>query len=545
VTTSVHRDAQSPAEHNRGIALALLVSLLLHASVFLSPGGGWRMRPLPAPPLEVRIEPQERKEAIDDTSRQDALPAVEELAALVPELGDVPEPADLPEAGDVADPRHVPAEKADERVADAEPHMEAPEAPGPSESPAPLDSAVAEAGGHDAPDELTATEPELANEPTPPTDAVIAAVVPVPEGVLTRRLVREATALLESGALLRHLTFEDDDREFTAMLTRQPATDGTGVELVTVEITTEHGGEPVQTSLQMKRLAFSHFTQLVDRWDPRVQLHDDEIAGRFHSNSEILLTYDPRIAPRLLGKVTTARGIQITDEKGWQPRRKIFAGGLETRTARIRLPELSLPVAQDHATRDADVHAVRTDTLIVFHADGAYDCIELSSLGEARRRLAPDRPTYIIGARDAELRVRGVVNGNVTVYSPERIVVQGDLTYAHGPRTGGDAGAYLGLVSDGNVEIDRADVTGPGDLEIHAAVYARKRFVVRNISARDRATLFIYGSLTAGSLSATEPRYATRIEFDPRFERVRPPGFPETDRYEIERWDGRWRLAEK
>ena len=29
-----------------------------------------------------------------------------------------------------------------------------------------------------------------------------------------------------------------------------------------------------------------------------------------------------------------------------------------------------------------------------------------------------------------------------------------------------------------------------------------------------------------------------------RFERVRPPGFPQTDRYEIETWDGRWRLAE-
>jgi hypothetical protein len=54
----------------------------------------------------------------------------------------------------------------------------------------------------------------------------------------------------------------------------------------------------------------------------------------------------------------------------------------------------------------------------------------------------------------------------------------------------------------------------------------------------------IYGSLTAGTVSRTEPRFATRIEFDPRFEHARPPGFPQTDRYEIETWDGRWRLAE-
>jgi hypothetical protein len=67
---------------------------------------------------------------------------------------------------------------------------------------------------------------------------------------------------------------------------------------------------------------------------------------------------------------------------------------------------------------------------------------------------------------------------------------------------------------------------------------------VRNASARDRATLVIHGSLTAGSVSETEPRYATRIEFDPRFEQVRPPGFPETDRYELESWDGRWQVAD-
>jgi hypothetical protein len=86
-------------------------------------------------------------------------------------------------------------------------------------------------------------------------------------------------------------------------------------------------------------------------------------------------------------------------------------------------------------------------------------------------------------------------------------------------------------------------VTGPGDLEIDGAVYARKRFVVRGAHAPGRAKLLIYGSLTAGSLTETEPRYATRVEFDPRFERVRPPGFPVTDRYELEAWDGRWRIV--
>ena len=33
---------------------------------------------------------------------------------------------------------------------------------------------------------------------------------------------------------------------------------------------------------------------------------------------------------------------------------------------------------------------------------------------------------------------------------------------------------------------------------------------------KGEATLYIYGGLTAGSISATEPRYATHIQFDKR-----------------------------
>ena len=70
-----------------------------------------------------------------------------------------------------------------------------------------------------------------------------------------------------------------------------------------------------------------------------------------------------------------------------------------------------------------------------------------------------------------------------------------------------------------------------------------RRFIVTNIDHARPATLRIYGSLAAGTLTATEPRYATKIEYDDRFERVRPPGFPSTNRYEAAAWDGQWTAA--
>ena len=83
-------------------------------------------------------------------------------------------------------------------------------------------------------------------------------------------------------------------------------------------------------------------------------------------------------------------------------------------------------------------------------------------------------------------------------------------------------------------------LTGPGDLTVHASILAKRRFLVRNYRSRGGGTLHVFGSLASGSLSATEPRFRTRLEFDPRLGEARPPGFPVTDRYEVVEWDGAW-----
>lgn len=160
-------------------------------------------------------------------------------------------------------------------------------------------------------------------------------------------------------------------------------------------------------------------------------------------------------------------------------------------------------------------------------------------------------PHYIVAARGATLAVHGTVKGAVVVYSPERIVIEGNLVYAHDPRSDAGAEDYLGLISSKDVEIAPPNVTGPGDLEIQGAIYAKRHFIVSDdhvpggpTTCPCGGTLSIHGSLTAGSLSPTESRYATRYEFDERFERVRPPGFPVTNRYEVDTWDPEWREVE-
>ena len=335
------------------------------------------------------------------------------------------------------------------------------------------------------------------------------------------------------------LTWREDGRQYTAVMRQQPAADAMGMDHLTVEVTTEHDGNRMLTELRMTRVAFSSFAQFVDRWDPDVAIHDDEIDGRFHSNSQIRVSGGPGVRPVFRGKVTLAAQDIETDNgvfggPGFVNRHTMFPGGLETMVRRI-----SLAPQQPPAAADDDVQRFEHDAAVTFYEDGSYGWRTLGGNEPEQRRTLTDHPHYLLGADDVTLAVQGTVKGTVLVYTPGKIVIAHDLRYAHDPRESG-AGDYLGLVAERSVEIAAPAVTGPGDLEVYASIYARGQFAVREYRSRRAGKLVIYGSLAAGSLTATEPRYATSVHFDPRLTTMRAPGFPLSDRYELESSSGEW-----
>lgn len=334
-----------------------------------------------------------------------------------------------------------------------------------------------------------------------------------------------------------------DGQAFSASVQALPAGNETGLDRVMVEISTQVDGKRFATRMLMKRLAFSSYAQFVDRWDPAVQIHDDVIDGRFHSNSEIYVTRSRGVQPTFLGRVTTAsRRINTSNSHGRVDNEEVFLGGLETGVRRIALPrELELFSAETGES-ERELHRFEEHTRIVFYPDGTYGWTKLESSESEQIRKIPVGGSYLAAAEKVRLHLRGVVRGAVLVYSPERISIEGNLTYARDPIIDPESEDFLGLVSDRSIEIAPPEVTGPGDLRIDGSIYARRRFAVKNFRSRSAGTLFLYGSLTAGSITATEPRFATRIEFDSRLENARPPAFPMTDRYELESWDRSWVL---
>jgi hypothetical protein len=429
-------------------------------------------------------------------------------------------------------------------------------APGP---PAPLSAASHETQSPiAAPDLQTAADPTAMTSDalqvitTPPevaSSVPIGAAISVPgtqrpemsedeQSTLAKRIASWSQSFRVLDPQNPELSWTDGDRRYAARIVRRSAPDSTAIEHVFVEITTDVEGQALKSTMNLRRLAFSHFAQLIDRWNTTVQLHDDEIDGRFHSNSQLFVGWDARIAPRFFGQVTTAaNGISTGDTVGVRSRWDLFGHGVATRVQRIRLPRVVAPVAGDVATSDMQVRRFGWDTRLMFYPDGSYGWRPASGAQTETRMPMPTGPLALTSSRNTTLYVQGVVHGKVLVYSPEQIVVTGSIRYADNPRLR-DSADYLGLVSEKNIEVDEPQVTGPGNLEIDAAVFARRD------ELGSPALLTIHGSLSAGTMEATEPRYATKIEFDQRFEHTRPPGFPSTDSYEIDDWDARWTPVE-
>ncbi|MEM7501475.1 MAG: hypothetical protein AAF417_05505 [Pseudomonadota bacterium] len=515
----------------RPITIAMILSAALHAAVIFLVS--WRPtsdEPVLPRPLDVRVL---TADTADLGEHSVATPASEEPAAneeqstssTAREIGER-RAADSAELADTPSAPRSPT-----------PVAEAPTAPEPVAPPA----SVAEESA--APTTTPADEvptPRVVNVTAPSPRATQA--FNEPERKMFDRQVRRWTETYgDRIAPDAVTTWKDSGRQYEARFAELPADDDTALDRVLVEVSTEIDGERLTTTLKMKRLAFSNYAQFVNRWDNNVQIHDDELDGRFHSNSPINLAYSRTTKPQFHGMVTTAsRRINISSQRGRARRDEMFLGGLQTGVRSIRLPKHFVPLPEPAAIPADQLHEFAEDTRITFHEDGSYSWVAIDGgLFERRGRLH-HKASYLLASPGAALHVRGIVQGKVLVYSPDDIVIAGNLLYADHPEQTPSSRDYIGLVSMKTVKVADPSITGPGDLKVHAAIYAKRRFSVSKYRSRNNGLLEIYGSLTAGSLSATEPRFATRIRFDPRLEEARPPGFPVTDRYEVESWDAAW-----
>lgn len=302
-----------------------------------------------------------------------------------------------------------------------------------------------------------------------------------------------------------------------------------------IAIRYEENGQQLSTTATLNERAFSHYAKFVHRWDPLVSMSEDRIEGHFHSNSAVNLFADHRSRPDFDGPVTIAATQHISRRTR---RSGLFPAGVETGVDAVPLPTTAMPAPFLLNPSAIELHTFDHDTRITFLADGRYQWQHLDNPDKSGMKSTNDQPVLVAATGNARLEVSGDVNGVIALFSPHRITINGNLVYAENQAEH----SQLTLISDGIVEIASRSVTGGGDLHIHAAIYARQRFSVRRFRDRHQGELYIYGSLIAGSLSATEPRFTTHIRHDPRFENNRAPAFPGTGQLQLASWDQQWSI---
>ncbi|MFK7732900.1 MAG: hypothetical protein AB8B48_14865 [Pseudomonadales bacterium] len=360
------------------------------------------------------------------------------------------------------------------------------------------------------------------------------------ENMLERKISKWARQLTQVASENASRRWRYKGKHYQARFTKMPPADHTGLHRVLVDISTDDNGERRSTQMSLKKLAFSNYAQLVDHWDPTVELHNDELEGRFHSNSEIHIAYSRDVMPVFYDSVTTAaQRIRVKNSVGFIRRSDIFRGGLKTGVKSIRLPGSFRPQLESLNIDEQQLIRFSEHSHLTFLENGSMELRTEHDDTNVQIVELPDNMAYLIADSKVRLCVQGKVHGKILVYSPERIIISNDLVYADASKNTTD---FLGLVSDKVIEVAGIEKTGKGDLHVHGALYAKRRFAVRNHSDHNNGILSVFGSLSAGSLTATEPRYRTRVRFDQRLHEQRPPGFPLTDHFEIEQWNKTWHL---
>lgn len=144
--------------------------------------------------------------------------------------------------------------------------------------------------------------------------------------------------------------------------------------------------------------------------------------------------------------------------------------------------------------------------------------------------------------------VHGEVKGSITLHSESFIEIDGDITYHTNPLVDSTSTDMLGLVSEGEVQVDEKAhlFTGQKDLTIHASIMAlNDSFSVEKYNVCCyRGKLNILGGIiqnnrgpvATGSIVKLNSGYSKNYQYDNRLKSSIPPSFPRENVFSIVYW---------
>jgi len=249
-------------------------------------------------------------------------------------------------------------------------------------------------------------------------------------------------------------------------------------------------------------------------------------------------------SPVFYGKVTSRIGISPNPAGGGNQAK--FYGGWEIGID-VPIPEdisnlVSVAIASNNGAPVNTICLYDTDISLEFLSNG--DVIRTIDVDPpdtvALTDIAPDDIIYTTG----DIRVSGVVNGRVALYTSNDIWIDDDIVYAVNPIADPESDDFLTLLADNDIIITD-NIPNNDDLIMNACVFASGSFSAENWSSRPvSGALMSVGSIaqgTRGRLNKINNNMITHGFYksyyhDPRFNYVDPPYVPSVDEPQLLSW---------
>jgi len=312
--------------------------------------------------------------------------------------------------------------------------------------------------------------------------------------------------------------------------------------IVTQAIVDEEGTENeyvATTEATMIRDSFSRYSYFTN-FEPVIWfVTGDVITGPVHTNG----TFNMDGQPRFEGRVTSPNMYNSADGST----SPIFNGGSDFSSQVIPPPnsydlellssaaasgglQFNNPISIDlQYNQGSD-----TGSIQITEYDGGPPTIH--TLTEAQYN------GKIISSNDL-VEVSGKLKGQLSIHSEDRIEIMGDIEYSKNPVTDSTSTDLLGLISEGDVRVDRYAHTASGsqDINIHASIMAlNTSFEVEEYWNGSKGTINLLGGLIQeqrGPVGLTNGNgYLKNYQYDDRLLELVPPSFPRESVFSFGYW---------
>lgn len=306
-----------------------------------------------------------------------------------------------------------------------------------------------------------------------------------------------------------------------------------------------------------KQKSFSEYGNYYQQFNNVWAATADTFDGPFHTNDFVQCYGNPVF----LGKVTTARGIRLYDNRSFPE----FHQGWKLQSAdQVQFDTSFMRISANtngRVFRDTTTQNRVTNLRLNFQSNGTVQYSWQIGTGSWSPNITTNISNLtsngLILVQRGNIYVQGNLNGQVTLVATHRgstsagvVYIENSIQYADNPITNPNSDDFLGIVAERRVEIPFN--SSRGDINIHAAMLAMGGGItVANYSNYPQAyKMNILGSITGLRVeptatyvyNATLGRYVPSRgysyihKYDKRFDLIAPPFFPKLKLFATASW---------